>query len=128
MLTGVPLAVDGALQCKGTGLPNMIFVSDDGLKFHYRSQVVDATSPINGAINSSDENALVRLGDGRMMMVMRYDYADFIPSRSPMPSKGGAPPIAVGGLIQIMSYDDGHTWHDAAVMNGTHQVYTGTPR
>jgi hypothetical protein len=63
--------------------------------------------------------AFVRLGDGSMMMVMRYDYADFIPSRDPMPAPGGGPPIAVGGLIQIFSYDNGHTWHDAAVMNGT---------
>lgn len=47
------------------------------------------------------------------------DYANFIPSRNPMPTPHGGPAISVGGLIQVQSRDNGHTWHNAALLNGT---------
>ena len=95
--------------------------SSDGLHWSFRSMVRDPASAISGAVNSGDENALLRLGDGRLMMVMRYDYADFIPSRDPYHAPN------VGGLIQVFSRDDGHTWQGAAVLNGTSHPAPGYP-
>jgi hypothetical protein len=105
----------------GTPLPNMLLHSSDGLHWSFRSVVRDPASAISGAVDSGDENALLRLGDGRLMMVMRYDYADFIPSRDPMQGK------SVGGLIQVFSRDDGRTWQGAAVLNGTSHPAPGHP-
>ena len=118
-LTSVP---NYAYYCSpGTPLPNMIFHSIDGLHFTFRSTVRDTTSPISAAVDSGDENALLRLGDGTLMMVMRYDYADFIPSRNPMQGK------SVGGLLQVFSTNEGRSWTGAAVMNGTSHPAPGFP-
>ena len=97
------VAANYAYYCDpGTSLPNMVFASGDGLSFRYRSQVRDTRSPISGAVDSGDENALIRLGDGRLMMVLRYDYSNHIPSRNPLPTPGGGPAVSVGGLVQVM--------------------------
>ena len=93
----------------GKPLPDMIFESSDGLSFTYRSSVRSPSSAIHAALETGSENALLRLSDGRLMMVMRYDYADYIPSHDPMPAKGGGPAVSVGGLIQVFSHDDGRT-------------------
>jgi hypothetical protein len=65
------------------------------------------------AVHPPYADALLRLGDGRLMIVMRYDYADFIPSRSPYK------PGHVGDLVQAFSDDDGVSWTGGAPMNGT---------
>ena len=72
-----PPAIDAAnyaYYCSpGTPLPDMLFTSEDGLHFSYRSSVRDPASHISGATDTGSENALLRLGDGRLMIVMRCE-------------------------------------------------------
>ena len=54
---------------EGTTLPDMVFYSMDGLAWAFRGALATPMVPHLGG-----ENALLRLGDGTLMVVFRYDW------------------------------------------------------
>ena len=77
------------------------YVSEDGRQWQHRSTL--------GAAQDANEQWLLRLGDGRIMIVFRTNP-------KPAPCGSGCPQ---GALFQAFSSTDGRSWSTPTLLNGT---------